>query len=343
VSAPSSPAARAREELVRLLPSLRAAAAVLACLVGGELTGRTATGLVMAVGARRVILGDPGGERASRAANMALALLLSAAAAFVGTLAGHSLVLAPLGMFALGWVLGVARARSDAAGRVAAAPAVLFALALILPGGLLDAAERAAAVAAGGAVAVVLVLGWPGRGWLALVARRAASGVDALWRATLHPEASVRFGLVLAATVSICVLVVKGLALPRGHWVVVSVLVVLRPEQAATWRRGAERLLGTLLGCVLAAWLVFLVRPVPLQLALIFLLMAVYFRLQPTAYGWSLAFFTPAVVLSIGLLEQGNWHWAANRAVDVAAGSLVAFAAALLLGSRSAQSPAPVV
>jgi uncharacterized membrane protein YccC len=50
------------------------------------------------------------------------------------------------------------------------------------------------------------------------------------------------------------------------------------------------------------------------------------------AYGWSLTFFTPALVLGISLLEPGNWHWAANRAVDVAAGTLVALGAGLLSG-----------
>src|SRR5208283_5532179 len=94
---------RAGRLLLQLGPALRGAAAMSACLAAGQLAGQTALGLVMAVGARRVVLVDPGGEPASRAANMALAALAGTAAAFLGTLAGSSLPLSALGMFALGW------------------------------------------------------------------------------------------------------------------------------------------------------------------------------------------------------------------------------------------------
>jgi uncharacterized membrane protein YccC len=124
---------------------------------------------------------------------------------------------------------------------------------------------------------------------------------------------------------------------------VVSVLVVLRPDHAVTRRRGLERLWGTLLGCFLAAALVFLVRWPWVADGLIFVLMVGFFRLQAAAYAWSLAFFTPAIVLGISLLEPGNWHWAANRAVDVAAGSLVALVVGSLLGGSLRPQPAPVV
>ncbi len=335
--------AQAQKGLSQLAPAVRAAAAVSGCLAAGQLAGRTALGLVMAVGARRVVIADPGGEPASRAANMALAVVAGSLAGFTGTLAGHSLTLSTLGMFALGWVAGVARSRSDAAGRLAASPAILFALAQILPGDIRTAAERALAVGVGGAVGEVLVLGAYPRGWLRLAARRAQSGLRFLGAALLTPGTDVRFGVVLAATVSVCLLVVRALDLPRGHWVVVSVLVVLRPEPAATRRRGLERVVGTLWGCVLAVALVYLVRAPLLADLLVFLLMVAFFRLQPVAYGLSLAFFTPAVVLGISLLEPGNWHWATTRAVDVAAGTVVALGAGFLVGARPAPPPSSVV
>jgi uncharacterized membrane protein YccC len=322
---------RARERLADLMPALRAAAAVSGCLAAGQLSGHTAVGLVMAVGARRVVMADPGGRSVSRAAHLAIATVAGALAAFAGTLLGHSLALSTLGMFVLGWAAGVARGRGEAAGRLAAAPAILFALAQILPGDWRMALQRALAVGVGGVVAGLFVVGaWP-PGWLRVAARRTRVGLRFLWRSMVSRRADARFGFVLASTVSVCLFAVRALDLPRGPWVVVSVLVVLRPEPAVTQRRGLERLWGTLLGCALAAALVFLVRSPELADVCIFLLMVGFFRLQPVAYGWSLAFFTPAVVLGISLLEPGNWHWAANRAVDVAAGSLVALGVGFLL------------
>src|SRR5271166_3361861 len=126
------PFARARQELSRLVPSLRAAAAVTACLVGSQFAGRTGLGLILAVGARRVITADPGGEPVARAAIFCLAAVAASLGAFGGTLAGDLLAASSLGMFALGWVVGAARSHSEAAGRVALAPAITFALAQIL-------------------------------------------------------------------------------------------------------------------------------------------------------------------------------------------------------------------
>jgi hypothetical protein len=332
-----------RKGLAPLGLSLRAAAAVSGCILLGQLSGRTAMGLVMAIGARRVVIADPGGTPASRAANMTLAVVTGACAAFLGTLLGHSLTLSTLAMFALGWVAGVARGRSEAAGRLASSPAILFALAQILPGTWGLGLERGVAVSLGGALAVASVLLAYPKGWLHLALVRTREGARFLWRALRSGVGDVRFGLVLAATVSACLLVVRVLDLPRGAWVVVTVLVVLRPEREVTRRRGLERVLGTILGGALAVALVFLVRWPWLADVLIFVLMVGFFRCQPVAYGWSLAFFTPAIVLSISLLEPGNWHWAANRAVDVAAGSLVALGAAFLLRGRLGRQPTPVV
>ena len=192
-------------------------------------------------------------------------------------------------------------------------------------------------------MALACVLAVFPKGWLRLAGRRLSAGVHLLWRALRSPDVEVRFGLVLACTVSACLWVVRALDLPRGSWVVVSVLVVLRPDHAVTRRRGLERVWGTLLGCLLAAALVSVVRSPWLADGLIFLLMVGFFRLQAVAYGWSLAFFTPAVVLGISLLEPGNWHWAANRAVDVAAGSIVATGVAFLLRGSLRRPPTPVV
>jgi hypothetical protein len=338
-----SPSLPSVQQLRPFFLPLRAAAAVSACIVAGQLSGQPAAGLVMAIGARRVVFVDPGGAPASRAASLAIAVVAGALAALAGTLVGHSLAASTLGMFVLGWVAGVARTRSDAAGRLGAAPAILFALAQLLPGDVSLALRRALAVGAGGALAAAFILASYPRGWLPLAAQRLSTGMHFLWRALRSPLREVRFGLVLAFTVAVCLLVVRELDLPRGTWVVVSVLVVLRPDHALTRRRGLQRLWGTLLGCLLAAALVLVVRSPWQADGLIFVLLVGFFRLQAVAYGWSLAFFTPAIVLGISLLEPGNWHWAANRAVDVAAGSLVALLVGYLLRGTQRPEPAPVV
>src|SRR5208283_2338187 len=185
----------------------------------------------------------------------------------------------------------------------------------------------------GGVVAFFSILGWLPRGWLKLALARARASLALLAAAASHPAASSRFGLLLAGTVTGCLLAVRALGVPRGNWVVVSTLLVLRPEAGGTRRRALERLEGTLLGCVLAGGLIVLLHSVVLADVLIFLLLVGYFRLPPGS-PWALAFFTPAVVLGVGLLEPGHWQWALNRALDVVAGTLVALAVGLLFGAR---------
>ncbi len=288
---------RARQALRGLLPAVRAAAPVSLCLAAGQLMGRTDVGLVMAVGARRVAIADPHGEPASRGANVALAAGADAVAVFLGTLAGIPSAVGPRNVCPrLGGRGGKKPPRgSRPAGRGASRPLRPRPTSSRGPG-------RSGSTGAG--------RGRRGRrgpspfsdGFqrLAEVAlARARASLALLAAAASHPAEGSRFGLLLAGTVTGCLLAVRALGVPRGNWVVVSTLLVLRPEAGGTRRRALERLEGTLLGCALAGGLLILLHSVVLTDLLIFLLLVGYFRLPPGS-PWALAFFTPALVLGVG-------------------------------------------
>ena len=75
----------------------------------------------------------------------------------------------------------------------------------------------------------------------------------AVLRANLDPGSAVfRHALRLSVLVAGSDLVVRLLDLGRGYWVPLTVLVVLRPDFATTFQRGVMRVVGTVVGLVLA-------------------------------------------------------------------------------------------
>ena len=76
-----------------------------------------------------------------------------------------------------------------------------------------------------------------------------------LWqlRADLNWESPIgRHAVRVAVVVPAAELIARQLPLSRGYWMVVAAAAVLRPEYGATFTRGAERALGTVLGAGLA-------------------------------------------------------------------------------------------
>src|SRR5450759_3017308 len=79
----------------------------------------------------------------------------------------------------------------------------------------------------------------------------------ALWnsfRAMLSPGSLiVRFALRVAVVTTIAVALTELLELKRGYWVTITVIVILQPYTGVTLTRAVQRVLGTVLGALLAA------------------------------------------------------------------------------------------
>lgn len=125
-------------------------------------------------------------------------------------------------------------------------------------------------------------------------------------------------------------LLALGLRLPRAHWVTFTVVIVLQPQSGASFRRGVQRVLGTVLGATLAA-LIGAVAPGPLALAVIlFPLTAAAVAIMPVNYGLYSTLLTPVFVLMSESLG-GDWHLTRLRIVNTMLGGAVALLSAALL------------
>lgn len=150
--------------------------------------------------------------------------------------------------------------------------------------------------------------------------------------AVLHHAVRLALGVILAYALS------RWMDLTFSYWATMATVVVLQPMAATTWPRTLERVLGSVAGGVLAA-LILVVLPIKLTLLLAIVPIAaaaIAFRL--VNYTIFVLFLTALFVLVTALLQPAHAiAWA--RIVNNILGSLIAFAATLLLWPRQGPTP----
>jgi uncharacterized membrane protein YccC len=91
-------------------------------------------------------------------------------------------------------------------------------------------------------------------------------------RANLSFEsAAFRHGVRLAATLGATTALYHAFSLPRGYWISLTALIVLKPEFQDTFARGVGRVAGTLLGATLATLVAATLHPTHAMLVLLLL------------------------------------------------------------------------
>lgn len=119
----------------------------------------------------------------------------------------------------------------------------------------------------------------------------------------------------------------------HAPWVSITALAILQPYTGATVRRAAERVVGTLLGCLLVVGIAAWSRsPLALVLLMFPLSMAAVVT-RPRSYRLFTFFLTPVFVL-IAMRSPGDWWTAATRAADALLGGALALTAALVIYPR---------
>jgi uncharacterized membrane protein YccC len=135
----------------------------------------------------------------------------------------------------------------------------------------------------------------------------------------------------LALLVPLTDVVTRAAGIPRGYWVSLTILVVLRPDFGATFQRSLMRVLGTLVGLVLASLLVhFLLGDA--SVPLIVLLAGCFFgmRLAGPVNMWLSSIFLAGVVVTLLALAGFPAHTTVlDRSLDTVIGGAVALLAAL--------------
>ncbi len=149
--------------------------------------------------------------------------------------------------------------------------------------------------------------------------------------AIIRPSSVVlRHSLRVAIVTTVAVLLTGLLHLNHGYWVTLTAVVILQPYAATTRQKALQRVIGTILGGVVAAGLSALFHNATAVLVLVGLFTTLCVALLPLNYGAYAVFGTPAFVL-LAEANAGDWHLAGLRVVNTLIGGGLAFVGAQLL------------
>lgn len=123
---------------------------------------------------------------------------------------------------------------------------------------------------------------------------------------------------------------IVSLFFPFGHsyWILLTIIVILKPAYSLTKKRNYERLTGTVLGAVMGVVILHFVKSNDALFVIMLFLMIGTYSLWRTNYMFSVIFMTPYILLMFHLLTNANFKTIiSDRIIDTAIGSVIAFLA----------------
>lgn len=148
-----------------------------------------------------------------------------------------------------------------------------------------------------------------------------------------------RFAIRVALAVSFGILVSEHLPYAaHGYWIVLTIVIILKPTFSATRQRTVDRIVGTLIGCALTALILHLFHSPAAILAFQFLATVavptfVYVRYRYTAIAASMQ-----ILLQISLVLHLQPNTITERMIDTLIGAAIATAFSFVLPSWERQN-----
>lgn len=215
-------------------------------------------------------------------------------------------------------------------------PAPIDARVAALAGQVTAAASLAAEAARAGRSG--WLYGRPSRG-AGRAARAVVSDLGRIWGAASLQHPAGRHALRLAIVVAGTELLVQRLALPRGYWAVVAAATVLRPSFGATFTRGAERVIGTCAGVVIATLIADAIDPGGWGIVAVVGLLAVCtYAVFAASFTAGVAGLTAVIVFLLHAVAPDSAAIALDRGIDTAIGGAIGLTAYALWPTWSGTS-----
>ncbi len=132
-----------------------------------------------------------------------------------------------------------------------------------------------------------------------------------------------------------CVLgyiVAIALQLQHSYWVLLTIVVILKPTYSVTRQRNYQRLIGTFVGAVGGLALLYLIPTQNGKFAAMLVLMIITYSFMRTKYLVSVIFMTAFIMIFFYLLSNYEFYEIfKSRLIDTIVGSIIAFVAAYVL------------
>ena len=135
---------------------------------------------------------------------------------------------------------------------------------------------------------------------------------------------SVRVSLALLAGFFLSMVLPFG----HGYWILLTILVILKPAYSLTKQRNVERLTGTFSGAILGAVILWLIRDDRLLLSVMIAGMVIAYSMIRVKYLVSVVAMTAYILIAFHFLKPGDFSEVLrDRLIDTFAGSAIAFIA----------------
>jgi len=118
----------------------------------------------------------------------------------------------------------------------------------------------------------------------------------------------------------------------HSYWILLTIIVILKPAYSLTKQRNFERLTGTIAGACLGFLLLYFIKDNTMIFVIMLLLMVGTYTFLRTNYMISVILMTPYVLLLFHLISSTNFQKVfIDRLIDTGIGSVIAFTANFLL------------
>jgi len=127
---------------------------------------------------------------------------------------------------------------------------------------------------------------------------------------------------------------ITGRKLVFGHhsyWVLLTIIVILKPGYSLSKQRNLQRLIGTIVGGLIGVAILVFVDNTIVQLVFLVIFMIGAYSFQRLNYVVSVILMTPYVLILFKFLGVGHLNIARERIVDTMIGSVIAFVASYVL------------
>jgi uncharacterized membrane protein (TIGR01666 family) len=117
----------------------------------------------------------------------------------------------------------------------------------------------------------------------------------------------------------------------HGYWIMLTIIVILKPAYSITKSRNRDRLLGTLAGVAIGIIILMIVRDKYLMIGFMIVLMVLAYSFMRTRYLLFVTLMTPYILILLYILNPLHFKdLIIDRVIDTAIGSAIALLANLL-------------
>ncbi|MEJ6978917.1 FUSC family membrane protein [Pedobacter sp. P351] len=117
----------------------------------------------------------------------------------------------------------------------------------------------------------------------------------------------------------------------HSYWILLTILVILKPAFSLTKQRNYERLIGTFVGGLAGALIIHFVKDEAARFAFLLLFMIGAYSFQRLNYVVSVLFMTPFILIMFSFIGMGDLSLVRERIIDTFIGSFIALIASYFI------------